>query len=764
MEIPSNANFDATAAPPQEERVPIRATTESGLTALSSLLENLEEAADASPATVAKARAGHENRLVQVRLGLASSLFTALRAKHSATASHSLRVALGCSSWAVAMELPDDQRDILEISALLHDVGKIGIPDHVLLKPGLLSEDEVAVMNQHRQYAQDILTGCCATKEILDAVLYCAAWYSGDRPGFDRDGDDLPLAARMLAVVDAFDAMTTDSVYRRAMSRERALAELFQNAGSQFDPELVESFTLLQSKDAGMLTGMVAGRWLHDLDPGLANSNWQLGQTAVPQTVLVGGDLYQQRLLDNMHDAVIFIDKNLQVQYWNRGAEKLTDIGASSVQSKQWSPELIGMRDQSGQDVNSDECPIVHSILTGDQVYRRITVNGRNGEVTNVSAHVVPVTNDDGRVQGATMLLHDESSVTSLEERVQTLHEKAIRDPLTKVANRAELDRMHSVFVETHLERSLPCSLIICDLDHFKKINDNYGHQAGDDALVNFAMLLKRFCRAGDLVARYGGEEFVMLCADCDNNTATQRAERIRRESAQLGQPSLGGKCVTASFGVTEVQPGDTPETMLRRADRALLQAKAVGRNTVVQLGAGMTGEVAPATGSSWLSWFSGSKPDQLMERELLSTVPLNVVVEKLRGFVADHHAEIASIDQNHVILKIDAASLPLVRRNSDRSVPFVIELTIADASQEKDSKVDAITRTIMQVAIRPSRNRDRRRQDAVERARQLFFSLKSYLMAHELDEESSADSEADQGSGVLGKACDMLSPWRHKD
>ena len=94
-------------------------------------------------------------------------------------------------------------------------------------------------------------------------------------------------------------------------------------------------------------------------------------------------------------------------------------------------------------------------------------------------------------------------------------------------------------------------------------------------------------------MARYGGEEFVVLCADCDNATAARRAEQIRKALSQIAQPKMDGRSVTVSFGVTEIQPGDTPETMLRRADRALLMAKANGRNTVVQLGSGSGGETA---------------------------------------------------------------------------------------------------------------------------------------------------------------------------
>jgi diguanylate cyclase (GGDEF)-like protein len=134
----------------------------------------------------------------------------------------------------------------------------------------------------------------------------------------------------------------------------------------------------------------------------------------------------------------------------------------------------------------------------------------------------------------------------------------ATKDPLTRVANRAEFNRVHAMFVAAHLERELPCSLIICDIDHFKQVNDNFGHPAGDEVLKSFARLLKSSCRPGDLAARYGGEEFVMLCADCNASTAARRAEEIRKLLTQIAHPALDSKRITASFGVTEIQRGKT--------------------------------------------------------------------------------------------------------------------------------------------------------------------------------------------------------------
>ena len=298
-------------------------------------------------------------------------------------------------------------------------------------------------------------------------------------------------------------------------------------------------------------------------------------------------NLFQQKLLDNMYDGVVFLDGDLQITLWNRGAERLTGIDAAAVLGRHFIPSMLQMRDTQGDRFSDAECPVAHALQTGVQSRLRLTIWGRNKDDVAIDAHIIPVASAEGTLHGVTLLLHDASPETSLEERCQALHEKAIRDPLTQLANRAEFDRVQGLFIEAHSQRGLPCSLIICDIDHFKHVNDTWGHPAGDEVIRSFAQLLKSSCRSGDLVARYGGEEFVMLCADCNVATAFDRAETVRRSFAAIPQPATGGRCITASFGVTQTQAGDTPATLLNRADRALLSAKESGRNLVVQLGAG---------------------------------------------------------------------------------------------------------------------------------------------------------------------------------
>src|SRR4051812_28454313 len=183
------------------------------VTDISVLLNSLDEAAAESGQSVADKRATeHESKLVQARLGMASGLHAALRAKHPPTASHSLRVALGCSSWAASMQLDEETRDMLEVAALLHDVGKIGVPDKVLLKPGRLTPEEIALMTRHPALTTEVLASCGVPQLLIEIVHCSRAWYNSGRPQ-ERKAEALPLASRMLSIVDAFDSMTTDQLY-----------------------------------------------------------------------------------------------------------------------------------------------------------------------------------------------------------------------------------------------------------------------------------------------------------------------------------------------------------------------------------------------------------------------------------------------------------------------------------------------------------------------------------------------------------------------
>jgi diguanylate cyclase (GGDEF)-like protein len=400
-------------------------------------------------------------------------------------------------------------------------------------------------------------------------------------------------------------------------------------------------------------------------------------------------------------------------------------------------PNLLDMCNNREQRVGNEDCPVAHAIATGVQWLGRVSIMGRQGRHVSVDLHAIPVRSNDGAVHGATVLLHDVSSETSLEEKCQALHAQVAKDPMTQVANRAEFDRMLNNFVAAHQESNLPCSLIMCDLDHFKSINDTHGHQAGDQAIITFASLLKSMCRSGDLVARYGGEEFAILCADCTNAAAARKAESIRKALSEVKHAYLGNNSFTASFGVTELQTGDTPETMLRRADRALLQAKDQGRNQVVQLGDGMMEEKIKRSWWPFPVWRGGA----LVEASLVTTVPIEVAIQKLRGFIADQDAKIVKTNENELELAVSDDHATANRRVGDRSVTFIINMKLSQQHTQRANThgmaAGKYVETRIEVTIRPRRDRDRRREATVEKARRLLGSLKSYLMAREDDGRS---------------------------
>jgi diguanylate cyclase len=173
-----------------------------------------------------------------------------------------------------------------------------------------------------------------------------------------------------------------------------------------------------------------------------------------------------------------------------------------------------------------------------------------------------------------------ENEAAALERSLQREQRMALLDALTGIANRLGYnERIEQEFKRWKRFRQ-PLSLVAWDLDHFKNINDTYGHRAGDRVLRAFAKLISAKVRETDFVARYGGEEFVMLLIGTPAADARTVAESIREDIGGLGFHFRGTPVnVTASCGVTEVRDADTPESLFDRADRALYRAKESGRN-----------------------------------------------------------------------------------------------------------------------------------------------------------------------------------------
>ncbi|WP_442507289.1 diguanylate cyclase domain-containing protein [Novipirellula sp. SH528] len=675
-----------------------------------------------------------ENQLAMVRLGIASSLFFSLRAKHVATAAHSLRVALSCSAWAHRLGLDQSLRDRIEVASLLHDLGKIGIPDRVLRKPGKLTVDEQLTMDCCSRLGVEILRGCTSDNELLDIVLHANSWYDGRRHDDGPRGDALPVGARMLAIADAFDAMTTDHVYRSALSRERAIQELAKGSDTQFDPELVIDFSNMLEDRPELLQGVVLDRWLNQLQSDSELSIWNSGSghKQAGFAIRSGQDeLFLDSLVGKLKDGVVFTDSEGTITRWNDTMQHLTGISCDAIHGKAWSNETVRLRenDSSRQE---DSCIVTQCLRSASSFQRKMVIEQPGGISTPVHVQVTPVSGSQPGCLGTVIVIRDVSDEANMLEKLDSLHQQVTRDPLTGIANRAYFDEQLALLTARAKEGGSTFSLIICDIDHFKRVNDVHGHPAGDEALIRFAEILESHSRDGDLVARYGGEEFLLIANNCDNATTTKRAEVIRAALERTPLPSIGNEAVTASFGVTEYQAGDTAETILARSDRALLKAKDNGRNRVIQLGSGnRPSETAESTKRGWFAWFDVSEIQKNSEFDILTPVPTALVIEKLRGFIADHDAEVMHVTENQVSIKVNAVCTTGGRRRVDHQIVLNAQLTLSE--QKRNDFAGSGSRhwdgTKVHVAIRPIRNRDRRNRALKPCIVQLVSSLKSYLM-----------------------------------
>lgn len=170
----------------------------------------------------------------------------------------------------------------------------------------------------------------------------------------------------------------------------------------------------------------------------------------------------------------------------------------------------------------------------------------------------------------------------TIAEWTAAVRESGERDPLTGLRNRGSFENaMEPLLSRAHSEHR-PLSLVVADIDHFKQVNDIWGHQAGDNAISGFGQLIAGMVRGCDIAGRVGGEEFCIAVWNCDNEAAERLAERIRQGVARLEQPGLNPDIrLTASFGVATLRDGETYESLFARADAALYEAKSAGRNRV---------------------------------------------------------------------------------------------------------------------------------------------------------------------------------------
>ncbi len=283
-----------------------------------------------------------------------------------------------------------------------------------------------------------------------------------------------------------------------------------------------------------------------------------------------------RRITGSAQEAIIMVDHEDRITFWNAAAERLFGYSIEEILGQRLHPMLAPPDAQASHTAAFGQFVATG---TGNLVDRttELTARCRDGAELPVELALSAV-----QIKGHWCGIGIVRDISERKRAEQALQRLAETDTLTGIANRRKFDETLRVEMNRTQRYALPMSLMMLDIDHFKLVNDRYGHPVGDAVIVEFSRLISANIRAQDFFSRWGGEEFAILVTNNDCDDAKLLAEKLRRLVAEHVFPDVGQ--LTASLGLATCEPNETIESLVARADRALYQAKAGGRNRVVCL------------------------------------------------------------------------------------------------------------------------------------------------------------------------------------
>ncbi|MGB7218050.1 MAG: diguanylate cyclase [Vicinamibacterales bacterium] len=558
----------------------------------------------------------HVRQTSDLHLATIEALARAIDAKDQTTQTHIRRVQLYAAGLAKAAGLPAAEIQGVKTAALLHDIGKLAVPEHILSKPGPLTQEEFQKIRIHPEIGAEIIAAVPFPYPVAPLILSHHERWDGKGYPHGLAAEEIPVGARILTVVDYYDAVTAERPYHKALSHESAVAMLRHEAGRALDPQLVATFVEI-------LPALMAETSREERVTETPAKPVQLsaGTTAVGLVPKSGGNAFENIALAHreiyaLYEVAQAMGTSLAV------AETMALISSKLSKIVPWSgcslflcqPEGDTLKCRFAAGVDAPEL-LNTTVKVGDGLSGWVARNKRTlvnasprvtFEVVGLkdlgalnSALVCPLIFDDVLI-GCIELYHvgpnyyTEDHVRLLERVAEqagaVIHnsivfeqtqEDSLTDALTGLPNR------RSLFV--HLSRELAraerlkseVALLVMDVDGFKAINDTYGHQVGDHALREVAAALQNGLRSYDLCVRYAGDEFIIVIADCSREAADAKRRELQNRIADINLEVRPGRRVrlAASVGAAVFpEDGTTYEALLADADHQMYRDKAARR------------------------------------------------------------------------------------------------------------------------------------------------------------------------------------------
>ncbi len=545
--------------------------------------------------------------LEELYLATLESLAAAIDAKDQMTHHHVRRVQIYAAGTGRALGLRDDEIEALRAGALLHDIGKLAVPDHILNKPGDLTVAEFEKMKAHTIIGAQLLESISFPYPVVPVIRHHHERWNGTGHPDGLRGEQIPITARILAVVDCFDALREDRPYRPGKSRREACDFLRQYSGIYFDPRVVEVFLAhlprfeaeIEARGLGIgtrnehtLPALVEIRRAHREVYALYEIASSFGSSLrVEDTAAIIADKVGH-IVPFDTCAIYVYDETCNY------ARVLHAVGrnAAAIAGRCVAPgegiigfvlanriavsELDPMIDFAGLELESDEA------------YRSVLVLPLCKEERLLGALAIYAmepnryTEDHRRLLDTVARLASDALANALHHAAAESH--ALTDALTGLPNTRALQMRFEEEAARTRRTGRPFQLIMLDLDDFKKVNDTFGHKVGDQLLREIARRLQTQLRDYDFLARYAGDEFVALVHDLTAEQVDDLRQRIERtifdfslhvrgnEHARVGV-SIGA----ASFGLD----GETLDELLVAADQEMYTAKFARKRMRARLG-----------------------------------------------------------------------------------------------------------------------------------------------------------------------------------
>ena len=291
-------------------------------------------------------------------------------------------------------------------------------------------------------------------------------------------------------------------------------------------------------------------------------------------------DFYKE-IIDNLYDGIYFVDRDRIITYWNKGAERITGYSATQTLGRGCRENLLNHVTANGVQLCQRNCPLAAVMEDGKEREAEVFLHHADGHRLPVVIRASALRDGEGNIIGAIECFSNNASLIDTRSKLRAMRQAVMSDPLTGLGNRKYLEgRLSAVVAEYHSNAS-PAGLLFIDADHFKRVNDTYGHNTGDQVLRMIARTLRHALRSTDTLGRWGGEEFIGILPGLQEKAALQQiAEKVRTlvEYSRLDVDGQG-LTVTVSIGATLLRPDDTPELLIGRADQLMYRSKQTGRN-----------------------------------------------------------------------------------------------------------------------------------------------------------------------------------------